>query len=484
MVLAPLAAVAAAAGEWPQLELGRARCGAAPGAAGDELLLCRVPGAGAPGAAQEEEQAEVLVSVLRALEAVRARWGVRWSLEGGLEAACASDWARLISYGGAARNASMPRDQCEAQLGAALLGSALLSPAAAEEESSSAWNWQALLAGLLVDGFGFLVLGSCLLVCRSGHNVTGLEYDYAQFEERNEDPFNDSERRAPLLPRGQQEQQQQQRQEQQQQEPQRQQQQQRLLLSPGYLRRESSTSSATTPVPGSARSGNSALQRKLSLLSNDQSRVLSPRLLYPSSEHGEEQRPSRIAAQVRGVVEVEGEDVELDEHARLDARERAEPPCSGRARFADRSIFAHSHLNCFLRWLLPVVLVGSLTLFAVAATYDGTKVVLYIKVGRHEVPGITLSDFTLAESIRKMCDAGVYPLAALTLVWSGVFPYLRQVLLLACYFVGPRHLSVARRAGLLHLLDIMGKWFFLNTVLSVRGCSRAAAARGASCRRS
>jgi hypothetical protein len=472
----------AAACEWRPLDLGRARCGANAGADGAELL-CRAPGLGAA-----LDQAEVVVNVLRALEAVRARWGVHWSLESGLEAACASDWARLVSYGGMSCNVSAPRDHCEALLGSTLLGSTLLGstlPGSAQlgsprlgptlldsglldasnfiadlasigEETSSAWNWQALVAGLLVDGFGFLVLGSCLLVCRSGRNVTGLEYDYAQFEESIEDPFDDSERGAPLRSVDQQQQHQRRRQQHQQQR--------QPLLSPGYLRREASTGSAT-PAPGSARSGHSALQRKLSLLSNDQARVLSPRLLYPSSEHGEEQQLSRAAVEVRN----EGEGLDLEGHARFEAHERAEPPSSGRARLTDRSIFAHSHLNCFLRWLLPVMLVGSLTLFAVAAMYDGTKVVLYIKVGRHEVPGITLSDFTLVESIRKMCDAGVYPLAALTLVWSGIWPYLRQVLLLTCYFVGPRHFSVARRAGLLHLLDIMGKWFFLNTVLSVRG---------------
>jgi hypothetical protein len=488
------AGAAATACEWQPLELGRTRCGASPGADGAELL-CRAPGSGAA-----RDEAEVLVNVLRALEAVRATWGVTWSLEGGLEAACASDWARLVSYGGKTCNVSAPRDHCEALLGSTLLGSTLLGstqlgstllgstllgstlPGSAQvgsprlgstlldsglldatdltadfaslgEGTSSAWNWQALVAGLLVDGFGFLVLASCLLVCRSGRNVTGLEYDYAQFEESIEDPFDDSERGAPLRSVDQQQQHQRRRQQQHQQ-------QQQPLLSPGYLRREASTGSAT-PAPGSARSGHSALQRKLSLLSNDQARVLSPRLLYPSSEHGEEQQPSRAAVEVGD----EGEGLDLEGH---EAHERAEPPCSERARLADRSIFAHSHLNCFLRWLLPVMLVGSLTLFAVAAMYDGTKVVLNIKVGRHKVPGITLSDFTLVESIRKMCDAGVYPLAALTLVWSGIWPYLRQVLLLACYFVGPRHFSVARRAGLLHLLDIMGKWFFLNTVLSVR----------------
>ncbi|CAE7214485.1 unnamed protein product [Symbiodinium pilosum] len=66
-----------------------------------------------------------------------------------------------------------------------------------------------------------------------------------------------------------------------------------------------------------------------------------------------------------------------------------------------------------------------------------------------------------------MWQGKVYGLAFLIICFSGVWPYLKPMLMLVCWFTPPSRLSVAKRQGLLNFLDAFGKWSLVDTFFMV-----------------
>ncbi|GBG25388.1 Hypothetical Protein FCC1311_016062 [Hondaea fermentalgiana] len=75
--------------------------------------------------------------------------------------------------------------------------------------------------------------------------------------------------------------------------------------------------------------------------------------------------------------------------------------------------------------------------------------------------------FSLANTVTEMYQAGVYILALLVLVWSGIWPYLKLVLLLVCWITPPRFIPVKVRGGMLVVFDALGKWCMIDIFLMV-----------------
>jgi hypothetical protein len=59
--------------------------------------------------------------------------------------------------------------------------------------------------------------------------------------------------------------------------------------------------------------------------------------------------------------------------------------------------------------------------------------------------------------------AGVYALSILIALFSGVWPYAKLLLLILCWCVPAKILSLRRRGHILILLDALGKWSLIDT---------------------
>ena len=81
--------------------------------------------------------------------------------------------------------------------------------------------------------------------------------------------------------------------------------------------------------------------------------------------------------------------------------------------------------------------------------------------------GVELFVFSMAESVIDMWEAGAKELAILVLLFSGVWPYTKQFVILFLWFAPPRIVSVKRREGILILLDNLGKWSFVDIFILV-----------------
>eukprot|EP00727_Mastigamoeba_balamuthi_P013477 m51a1_g8752 hypothetical protein (725) ;mRNA; f:94670-97310 len=80
----------------------------------------------------------------------------------------------------------------------------------------------------------------------------------------------------------------------------------------------------------------------------------------------------------------------------------------------------------------------------------------------HVMETPALFSFGLVDSIRDMWRAKVYPLSILIAVFSGVWPYIKLVVALACWAAPSQALNRRWRGRLLVALDALGKWSLLD----------------------
>ena len=117
--------------------------------------------------------------------------------------------------------------------------------------------------------------------------------------------------------------------------------------------------------------------------------------------------------------------------------------------------------------IVPLVLLGDIALFAAGNVSDGANVVVELKLAGERVQLPDIFSFQLANTVSDMWAAGCYFLAILVLGLSGVWTYLKLVMMLACWYAPPAYLPPHRREYALRALDALGKWSLLDFLMLV-----------------
>lgn len=73
----------------------------------------------------------------------------------------------------------------------------------------------------------------------------------------------------------------------------------------------------------------------------------------------------------------------------------------------------------------------------------------------------------MARSTVDIWNAGGKELAILILIFSGIWPYLKQISTLVLWFVPPRMVSVSKRGSVLLWLDALAKWSMVDIFVLV-----------------
>jgi len=120
------------------------------------------------------------------------------------------------------------------------------------------------------------------------------------------------------------------------------------------------------------------------------------------------------------------------------------------------------------RWALPLLVFANATMFIASNTVPGTNIMFALKANGVDVASFPpVKQYTLVSSVKEMIDSQVWALAILIVVFSGCWPYLKLLMMLACWFLPTRILSVARRQKVLDFLDAYGKWSLVDMFIMV-----------------
>ena len=120
-------------------------------------------------------------------------------------------------------------------------------------------------------------------------------------------------------------------------------------------------------------------------------------------------------------------------------------------------------LPAWLRYIVPLLLFVNVSMFIVSNTSISASVFPTVVFGDFPVEVGSLFDFGLANTIRDMWFAGVYPLAILIAFFSGAWPYVKLVLMFAAWSLPPLVLPVRPRESILRVVDALGKWSLIDS---------------------
>jgi hypothetical protein len=146
----------------------------------------------------------------------------------------------------------------------------------------------------------------------------------------------------------------------------------------------------------------------------------------------------------------------------------------------DVALMFHPDVPPYARLSVPFFLLSGALMYLSGNLNIGASVIVDVNFADLNVPLPSLFDFSLGNSIRDMWSAEVYPLALLILLFSGVWPYVKLVMMFTCWVTPPttrltyccrccsgRVLPVERRGMWLQALDALGKWSLIDTFVLV-----------------
>ena len=138
----------------------------------------------------------------------------------------------------------------------------------------------------------------------------------------------------------------------------------------------------------------------------------------------------------------------------------------GRTDPAGASLFLHPHISIFWRIFIPLSIILTIALFISSNSSTGASVFVIFEVGRRiQIP--SLFDFGLINSVRDMWEAEVYPLSIIIALFSGIWPYLKLVLMLISFVMPASLFNKKKRGTILRILDATGKWSILDSYVMI-----------------
>lgn len=127
-----------------------------------------------------------------------------------------------------------------------------------------------------------------------------------------------------------------------------------------------------------------------------------------------------------------------------------------------KSLALSSEIPIFLRLFVPIVILGNIALFLSGHLSLGGTVNLSGSFGGQSFDVDGFFEFSMAKSTIEMWNAGAKSLAILIVIFSGVWPYTKQLFLFVIWFLPTTRVSSNRRGKILNWLDVLGKWSMVD----------------------
>ena len=133
------------------------------------------------------------------------------------------------------------------------------------------------------------------------------------------------------------------------------------------------------------------------------------------------------------------------------------------------SLMYHPSMHKIVKYGFPALLALAFILFISSNLAIGASVDLQITRanGKSLTSLVNIYAFSLGSTMSEMIQAGVYLLMLLIFFCSGVWPYVKLVLMLCCWIVSTRRLPPVRRENILYMLDSLGKFSLIDAYVLV-----------------
>eukprot|EP01117_Protostelium_nocturnum_P011002 TRINITY_DN3992_c0_g2_i1.p1 TRINITY_DN3992_c0_g2~~TRINITY_DN3992_c0_g2_i1.p1 ORF type:complete len:982 (-),score=368.11 TRINITY_DN3992_c0_g2_i1:214-3159(-) len=131
------------------------------------------------------------------------------------------------------------------------------------------------------------------------------------------------------------------------------------------------------------------------------------------------------------------------------------------------SLIMDDRINVIIRYGILGYLLANICLFISSNTSVGASAFVFLtsEEGRVQLPSTFY--FSLTNSVEDMWKAKVYALSIIIACFSGIWPYVKLVMMILSWIVPPRFLSTKRRETLLMVLDALGKWSLVDSYVLI-----------------
>jgi len=126
------------------------------------------------------------------------------------------------------------------------------------------------------------------------------------------------------------------------------------------------------------------------------------------------------------------------------------------------SLYCSPDIPYVVRVVVPIIIVGNIALFLVGHLTSAASVNLLVSFAGETYRSDSFFEFSMAGGFLNLWAAGGYELAILVLIFSGIWPYTKQLISLALWFVSPNTLSSYRRGNIYLWLDFLAKWSMVD----------------------
>ena len=135
------------------------------------------------------------------------------------------------------------------------------------------------------------------------------------------------------------------------------------------------------------------------------------------------------------------------------------------------AMFMSPSIPLTVRILVPLVVLANIGFFLSGHLSLGASVDFDVQIAGEAFRINELFVFSMAESVLDMWEAGAKELAILILVFSGIWPYTKQLAVLILWFTPTRFISVSMRESVFIWLDRLGKWSFVDIFVLILSLS-------------
>jgi hypothetical protein len=130
-----------------------------------------------------------------------------------------------------------------------------------------------------------------------------------------------------------------------------------------------------------------------------------------------------------------------------------------------QSMYMSQDIPFFVRQLIPIIVVVNIGFFLSGHLNKGGRVLVNFVFAGESFAVDDFFTFSIGQSTVDMWHAGGKELALLILLFSGVWPYTKQLITLALWFLPPAIVSCSRRGQFLLWLDILAKWSMIDIIV-------------------
>jgi len=121
-------------------------------------------------------------------------------------------------------------------------------------------------------------------------------------------------------------------------------------------------------------------------------------------------------------------------------------------------MFNSEYVPTSVRYGVPCVILVNIGLFLSGHFNLGGAVSVFINFAGEDITIDRLFTFSVVRAIIQLWEGGAIELAVMISIFSGIWPYTKQIITLVAWFLPPQKLSIERRGSIFIWLDALAKW--------------------------